>query len=159
MAKVIHLELSEVEKAYLAGLIDGEGCLNFYRTSSSSCKRGYTFVARLTIVNCDLDTLVGIRERMGIGLVVKKPFRVGENRKQAYALSFYARELRTLLPLVMPYLRIKRRQADLLWQYLSSQVWGGSKKGIPEAEWLWRDVLHGKISALNRRGAPETVVN
>lgn len=154
--KQIHVVLSEPEAAYLAGLVDGEGCLNFYKTRSVSCRRGYTFVARLAISNCDVETLIGLREQLGIGSVVKKPTPQG-NRRDGYNLCFYAREVRALLPLILPYLRIKRQQALLLMQYLGRQKWGGTKGGLDDAEWSERLRLHEQLRFLNRRGKREVV--
>ena len=147
----IAINLTDVELAYLAGLIDGEGCLNFYRTSNKSCAKGYTFVARLAISNCDVETLMQIREQLQIGRVVKKPQQKG-NRKPAYNLCFYAREVRHLLPLVMPYLRIKRKQAELVLGFVSRQKWGGTKGGLSQEEHSLRESEHQMLRALNRRG-------
>ena len=149
----LYVDLTDVECAYLAGLVDGEGCLNFYRTSNRSCTKGYTFVARMAISNCHVETLIGLRERIGFGRVVQKPKQPG-NRKIGYNLCFDAREVRLLLPAILPYLRIKRKQAELVLGFVNRQKWGGQKGGLSQVEHDMRASEHAQLRELNRRGLP-----
>lgn len=151
-----HVQLTNEAAAYLAGLVDGEGCLNFYRGPNKSCTKGYTYIARMSITNCDLATLVALREELGIGRVSQKT--PTPRRKPAYQLTFYAREVRLLLPYLLPYLRIKRKQAEIVLAFVNRQRWGGQKGGLSAEEHALREQEHMRLRELNRRWT-ETVVN
>ena len=149
--KNISQDLTIAECAYLAGLVDGEGCINFYRTKSKSCSKGYTFVARLAISNSDVETLIELRERLGMGNVIKKPKQLG-NRKDGYNLCLHARAVRQLLPLILPYLRIKKKQAEIVLGFLNRQRWGGWKRGLTQQEHDLREIESSALGKLNQRG-------
>ena len=156
----LQVDLIDVESAYLAGLVDGEGCLNFYHMTSRTCTLGYTFVARMTITNKDVETLMWIRQRLGMGRVRQKPIdRKFPNRGPAYDLTFCAREVKFLLPHILPYMRIKRKQGELVLAYVQKQKLGGTKSGISQEDHQWRIETHAKLRELNRRGLPQVMQN
>ena len=157
MSKELRCENTELNFAYLAGLVDGEGSMNFYKMNNKSCVRGYTFVARLTITNKDFETLMQIREEIGFGFVKIKPIdKRMPNRCQAYDLVFGARQVRCLLPKLIPHLRIKKKQAVLLMSFLSRQRWGG-RKGLSDSEYSAREDIKKQIDFLNLRGITQTI--
>ena len=57
-------EEREREKAYLAGLVDGEGSIVIYRD-----KRYETFGIKLEIANTDFELLEWVKTRFGGGIV------------------------------------------------------------------------------------------
>lgn len=151
--KDVNVVLTKEQSAYLAGLVDGEGCLDFYKTSNKSCTRGFTFVARMTITNTNLEALISIAQEIGIGKITKKP-RDGNKRKDAYNLFYSPREVRVLLPFIIPYLRMKKKQAELLLNFLGQSHWGknGQGKGLTDKQVSDRENLFQEMRKLNQRG-------
>lgn len=102
--------LSMEEKyAYTAGMIDAEGCFS-YGTK-------YSDYTRLSISNTNLQSLKTIQEYIQIGKI-KSEDRSGYNYKTCYNLYFSANQIRYLLPKVMPYLVIKKKDAENITMYL-----------------------------------------
>lgn len=149
--KNIEINIPETLKAYIAGLVDGEGCLNMYKLRSRSCKKGWTFAGRMSISNCDLESLIEVQQETGLGNIQKKTKQVG--RRDGYNLVYSPRELRVLLPMLLPYLRIKKRQAILLLKFLNTQKWGNHRGFVVTDEiWNERQAMRDEFTILNRRG-------
>lgn len=149
--KHIEINIPETLKAYIAGLVDGEGCLNMYKLRSKSCKQGWTFAGRMAISNCDLEALMEVQQETGLGNIQKKT--KSPRRRDSYNLVYSPRELRALLPHLLPYLKIKKRQAVLLIKFLNTQKWGNSR-GYFVTDEMWKDRLgmREELGFLNRRG-------
>lgn len=104
--------VSEAEKAYLAGFIDGEGCLTV--TNSG---------AVLIIVSTNLEVLKKIKKCLGIGNIKsrkiksKKAKRYLKKSKISYHYRISGQNLENLLGLIQPFLIIKKEQAKLLLNY------------------------------------------
>lgn len=101
-------ETSDLDVAYLAGLIDGEGCIEItYRNRTSDA--GKAFVLRLTITNTDRGVLQWCRDTTGVGSVSRR--RSASGRFRAYfhwTVSLYGAE--QVLKRVQPYIKIKQTQ-------------------------------------------------
>ena len=104
-------DLPETFWAYLAAFIDGEG-------SVSMCQNG----PRLIISNTDLSVLEWIKNSLGAGYIQVLQRKGRLSVKPCYNLTFGSNPIRTILPRVIPYMRIKRRRAELLIEYLSAVV-------------------------------------
>ncbi len=88
-----------VETAWLAGYVDGEGYVGWDRT------------ARLRISNTHRPTLAALCARYGGSVYPKK--RVYRHRP-AYSWELTGPRARALLTLLLPFLREKREQAELV---------------------------------------------
>ena len=91
--------MDKMTAAYVAGIVDGEGCFTVQRLRNS-------FYGRLTIAQNDRPFLQWIQGLAGGGYL-------GEGNG-AYRLEITAARLRAFLPLIRPYLRIKAAQAALI---------------------------------------------
>ena len=98
-------KLSDFERAYIAGFIDGEGyfgLLNNRHAFPSPC---------LKIVNTNYEIIVWLQERLGGSITSSK-------RKQGisvcYMLTLSSNFIRWLLPQIHDLLRIKKREADIM---------------------------------------------
>lgn len=146
----LYISLTDIQCGYLAGMIDGEGCINYYKSKSKSSKIGYTFVARLYITNTNLEGLIAIKNMVGFGRMRQKT-SYNDNRKTAYELDFSPRETKVILEKVYPCLIIKKSQAKLMLEFLNSCKWGGKYT-------LSREVLDRRhdifflMKKLNQRG-------
>ena len=135
--------LTEAQAAYIAGLIDGEGCICIHTTKSRhSYGIQYNLIITITMAGAFLEEL---HKEVGIGY-----FRAKSNRNTKPAHWKYMNvwrwnqaDARCLLPQVRPYLRHKTKQADLALQFLALD-WKHTTARKAE--------LHKQCQELNRRG-------
>jgi len=103
---------SDLEVAYLAGLIDGEGCL---RIEKSGGKYRYTpHTPTVCITNCNPSLILWVYRKFGGHLYQKKNRGTFQVTWDIYWLGRKATEL---LEDVYPYLTAKKEQAELMLSY------------------------------------------
>ena len=112
--------ITELDLAYLAGIIDGEGCLNISKT------RKYRY-CRLTIANTDKSLMEWLVNKFGAGAQNREHRRSIEerkNRKPCYIFLVSAQnELHELLIRVEKYLVIKKVKARECIDYIETVLW------------------------------------
>lgn len=100
------LNLSEVERAYLAGLFDGEGCLGYYYKGALRYH-----LASVAIYNCDIRIMLWLKERLPFG-------NFCNTNNEKFVLQSWIcnsrRQVELFLKTIRPYLVIKADQVDLL---------------------------------------------
>lgn len=117
--------LPETFFAWLAGMIDGEGCVGLYKS-----KRG-TITCRLSIANTNLPSLICIADSIGSGYISAKN-KDDPSEKVSYAYGLGDRRvLKAVLNKTLPYLKIKKPQAECLLQFLNTYT--GEEDGLVEA--------------------------
>lgn len=109
------MNLTETEKAYLAGLFDGEGHIGYYKNTT-----GYgNFNLMVTITNTDHRVMKWLKDKLTIGKISpkqkthNKPAWTWQIRNSHDAFEF--------LQIILPYLVIKKDQADLLLSLLDAE--------------------------------------
>jgi hypothetical protein len=110
-----------MEFAYLAGVIDGEGCIALYRRKDKKAKRGITYAPKLAISSTDLWWLEAIRQQFG-GYIGSAGNSNWNNKKKCWQLLFSSNEARMLLPGLIPHLVLKKQQAEVLLSALSITI-------------------------------------
>ena len=105
-----------VSPQYLAGLIDGEGCLMVSRSRKplNQHKRGVQFSPCMTIANTSIPLLEAVQQDFGGKIRIE--------HANTYALLFSANEQRVVIPKVFPYLILKKREATILLNFLSRKA-------------------------------------
>jgi len=112
---VIVRELSVVDAAYIAGLIDGEGTVTLTRLHRRENRRIVT-----SISNNDRPLLVYVMATVGAGKITGK--RVcSKNHAPSFTWQIASRQALGLLQQVLPYLRTykARRAALVLTEYVA----------------------------------------
>jgi hypothetical protein len=146
--------VSEVDKAYLAGIIDGEGCIGAAKLNDKRPGRGPGVMFTLFIAMTDREPADLACALYG-GHVREKPDKRG-GRRMIYCWQAYGDIGARCLRDVRPYLRVKGGQADA---YLAARTTftGGPRKGHQgSAQPTSADIelrfacLH-RIQALNQR--------
>ena len=113
-------KLSIAEKAYLAGIIDGEGCIKFYPLYAPPCQ--------ITIANNDKGLLLWVQKRLQCGNIYIHKVPAERNHKTQYQWRVAAREqIKKLLIAIKPYLVIKDDQADRMLKYIYRKPYRGYK--------------------------------
>lgn len=146
--------LTEAERGYLAGLIDGEGCIGITRARlkrKRPTSRTHQYVVFVTIANTALAMTNWLSDKLPFGHVYinNKP---GERRKLVlYQWMCAANAARTLLREIAPYLVVKR--------YLATLVMDGCAGLTEEAKYaLYMEARAAKTKGKQRCVIPDSQV-
>lgn len=128
--------------AYLAGFVDGEGSI------------GITGRPRvvLAIYNSNSDVLEWIKANFG-GLIYWTDSR-NPKWKPSGRIVFQDQAAISLLKELLPFLIVKRQQAELVCQFDATRIplSAGRRLGVPKNIAKKREELKIAVKALNRRG-------
>lgn len=133
------LELGVVDAAYIAGFVDGEGCIFAYM-------RRDVIALRLHIVNTKRDVLDWIREVTGVGNVTRWATSSPKHANR-YDWIANAEAAGSVLAQILPYLRVKAAQADLALDILARLSDPAFK-----ADRSWQRAKRDAMKAMNARG-------
>lgn len=137
-------EYLETDLAYIAGLVDGEGHISVLFANSGN------YFLHVGITNTNLNVLKWIESILPTGIIYKK--QKYAERKQGYELR-WAKSLvsKEFLTLILPYLKIKREQAELAIEFCDIML---NKKQYRLDENSKENLAELKfgISLLNKRG-------
>ena len=139
--------LTKLQRGYLAGILDGEGSVGITRQKRIDRKRkrdyGYRSDVRVTqrrrILLSTILEWIG-QENGHIG-------RTGLNNA-FFTLRFKSEWLRKNLPKISIHLILKRRQADLVIDFLGHKTHVG-RNGVGADVWSKWDAQYAKCKALN----------
>ena len=113
--------LSEIEKAYLAGILDGEGCIALVRNNGRKNKSGYPeYYPRVSIGNTSVALQSWFEKHMpNIGIFVyhARPHDNNPMHRNLWEWTLNGnRRCMVFLSEISPYLVVKKEQAELLSQ-------------------------------------------
>jgi hypothetical protein len=132
--------------SYLAGIIDGEGCL----TIGAGRKGKVTNYNSIIMVTSTSEQLVKWLQH-NFGGNYYKSGRIVPRSKPAFIWRFLKhKEIELLLLAILPYLIIKREQAIILLEFVRLP-----RKDVPEK----RNELFQKMKLLNQRGIDNVETN
>lgn len=137
------VEISELEAAYLAGLFDGEGCIacNFHPSGGIV----------LSVRFCNTNEAAVIRMyQLFEGCLNEVKWNPRNQKKRIWQWSLGGGNCRFFLETLLPYLKIKKKQAELALAYTTLIVNFGQK--IDDANKLKRELLRQAITSLNHAG-------
>lgn len=146
--------MTELEKAQLAMAIDCEGCIHI---SPTLFKKHWSFSAKMFISNTNLDFLNWIKATVGLGEIKqthRAPTYMGigltDNWKPIYMWVVYSKNMKVILPIIEPYLIIKKDIAKLAIEFLGSC--NGKGYHVPEEKEKRRLEIFTELKRLNWRG-------
>jgi hypothetical protein len=120
-------QLTETEKAYIAGLFDGEGCLGIHKQDRSRWgNKSIAYRAHVSLANTYVPVLQKIKSLIG-GKIVEQG--IG---KKCFVLTFTVGVVRNWLPEVVEYMVVKKEQAKVMLGFLERVSQHGFKPSIPE---------------------------
>ena len=128
---MIHLKdkLTEAEKAYLAGIFDGEGCVGYYKRKGSRTK--YSYVSVVMVTQSDARLMTWLRDKIVFGTIYSRPGKKHvefhwETNKKAHVCEF--------LETIRPYLILKGEQVDILLNHFQQEGLHPKHKGTVTPE-------------------------
>ena len=134
--------MNEVEKAYITGIVDGEGSIGLWRHHKNE-----THTPNVTVANNDLKLLHWIQSRVG-GTIVSKKKRQAHHH-DSYAWSIRQDRAIRFLNDIKCYLITKRRQAELITEKYKSVTHRAGK--YTPAMLKKKNALVAKIRKLNQQ--------
>jgi hypothetical protein len=148
-------KLSSEDAAYIAGFIDGEGCISYARYKSGE---GVNYQLAVIIGNTNLEVLEWICLVVGEGK--PRPTKRKRNSKQMYVVRWCFSVAATLLEQVLPFLKVKRARAALVLdicqknkeQLFTRGIANFGSLGVPPELQALRQETYLKMKTLNKRG-------
>jgi len=132
----------QTDLAYLAGLIDGEGTIS---CSVNKTKKGFLALQKqLSIFNTNIVLISWITARFS-GTVHSRVR--SEKWKEEHQVKWSATEACVILELVLPYLVIKREQAEIFIALHKTK-----SNSVSKETHEYRQRLCDRIQELNKRG-------
>lgn len=101
--------MKKVEAAYIAGLMDGEGCFYIERFKTDRSPIGFQYRVIATITMCDKRTIEYVCKITGKNYRIRKL----PSGRTAYTIDFRNGIAGDLLKAILPYLQNKKEQAEI----------------------------------------------
>jgi hypothetical protein len=143
---------NELHPAYIAGFIDGEGTITLAITRWLNGRP--ILQPRIQVSSTDDYILEAMYKQFGGSLRLPKP-NGSSRHKPVYRWDVFSKdEITILLETILPYLRIKRRHAELILQFITTCMLGRERgKRSSEMDELALSILD-EIRTINKRGNP-----
>lgn len=156
------MPLTEIDKAYLAGIIDGEGSICLAK-SHSHRSNGLVYPT-VRVASTDSRLIEWISNKVGTG-AIHYTNAMNERCKSCHHIGWASNQAIAVLEMVRPYLIIKAEQADVvldMWRVSAEakrEAGGYFGNGHPVPDWLkdYRDDAFIAVQALNKRGVNRAV--
>ena len=145
---------TETDLAYCAGLIDGEGYIGIIKEKSYRCKHKFCYRAKLQIQMKNQKTIRFVAKVLKLKIFEFHP-------KQFDCLMYHATAPRLCLEKILlellPYLQGKRKQAEVVLEFLQLQKdwrknWHGNKGFTNEFLRKYED-YHRRLKILNKKSS------
>ena len=114
-SQYVRKEYTATQAAYMAGIMDGEGCF-FIGNYSGNRKNGDKhFQTVIKIASTDKSLVDWLFETFGGSIRQYTPNQMAKNcRKQVYAWQATSNRLLHICEIILPYLVIKKKQAEIM---------------------------------------------
>lgn len=135
--------------AYIAGLLDGDGCIHIAKQQQSDRARP-TYRARVTLAQSDYELLDYVRKVLGELSYLHKVRRTLQQNRQHYTLVYDGRHALAVIEKLLPWLRAKAPQALVLLEYGEAgqiRVHSGPQ-GHADELWRLRESYYQKLRRL-----------
>lgn len=107
--------LTETEAAYLAGFADGEASIGLHHFRHPKGDRQPRFSITLQISNINHEVILWMQERTGGSIYTRQPSQ--DRRRVLYCLQVPSVRCCAFLKQVLPFLIVKREQAELAIEF------------------------------------------
>jgi hypothetical protein len=121
--------MKPVEAAYLAGLMDGEGCFTIIKSKAENTPIKTQYGIRVEFCMCDREPIEMIARLFGRPVSLRKL----KSGRTGYVVLLHATKAAEFIKSVLPYLRGKRQQAILLLTIFENHLPGRGKMHTEES--------------------------
>jgi hypothetical protein len=112
-------QMSEVEKAYIAGLMDGEGCITIMKSSPKRRSISFSYRVAIEIGMTDGGQMEYCQRVTGLGYITRAKVHSRLNCRDRWQWTIPKDGVYELLPQIYPYLVLKKPQAALALEFIS----------------------------------------
>lgn len=138
-------------KGYIAAILDGEGYVTVSRKKDKTMKVGYGYRPMVGVTNTNKKLLDFLMELTGLGRIHRSK-AAKKNHKPSYQWVLWSQQARQLLEEVLPYLVIKKTQAELIIAMCKAARYGVGRDGLTSDELAFQRRTYEQIKKLNKRG-------
>lgn len=137
--------MKKIEAAYVAGLMDGEGCFYIERFKSAASPIGFQYRVIATITMCDKRTIEYVCK------LTEKNYRTRKlpSGRTAYTIDWRNGIAGDLLKAVLPFLQNKKEQAEICLHF-NKAVAPGRGRTYTEAHAQLCEAMRLKLQHLKR---------
>ena len=138
--------------AYVAGVVDSDGCIGICRKKRTN-GYGIVYSARLSVTNTDQPLVDWLKSEFGGFISIRK--KAQEHHKTTYTWIISEQKMAVVLRQLLPYLRIKGRQAALLielkegMENLANRQGPWREQRVHSEEMDRREAIYEQIKVLN----------
>lgn len=138
----IKKEYPETVAAYMAGILDGEGSLSIGNYSGNRKNGDKHFQVNISVSSTDKPLIDWIYDTFGGYRGEYTPKQMSRNgRKQVYRWQCSSDRLRHICEITLPYLIIKKRQAEILIEMRKTYNGSHSQKGKWNTQKIPQEIL------------------
>ena len=132
--------------AYIAGIIDGEGCICIYTTKRRTTTAGQM---KVVVANTNRALLEFLKLHFGGSISARNNITYNPRSKQCFEWIVASRKALYLLQFIEPYLRLKKLQAQVAVEYQLQRRNRGCRltdkeKAVAEAQKITMNRLNKK---------------
>ena len=144
------VSLTDVQAAWLACAIDGEGTIGIWRQRRSKNDPRWRYYAAVSISNTNFDFIKHASNLVDGAVHVHNSERVKkEGHRVCYVLRVRSRAIPQVLEQILPHLIVKRKQAEVALSFCRAQQ--SAPIHTPSDSEIYEH-FHLEMKALNKRG-------
>lgn len=143
-----------LELAYLAGFLDGEGTIGVRRTSRAALGQSPSYEPYVSAANTNPTVVLVLHGLFGGSYRARATTLGGNARPAIYVWTVKSRAAVAVCGLLLPYLRMKRPQAQVVFDAFLHRRGPGGQRSYDRASLDRLEGLYQRVKALNRRGRP-----
>lgn len=141
--------MNDVQKAYVAGLMDGEGCFCIYTRKSGN--RGLSYRPEISVGMTDRQAVEMLYQEYGGTLVTHHPIQAGWKERHTWKIAA-AEPIKVFIEDIRPYLLVKIDQADALYSFCSARLGRPRRRPMTADDIVIYEGYRVQLGALNKRG-------
>lgn len=134
--------IEEAKLAYLAGIIDGEGCISISKTTNHMRWQYNLYILKLTISTVDLSLVQWVSSNFIEFRCYESKGRKLVGKRKGYALLAQNEKVISILNSVLPYLVIKKERAKYVLEEYPKKLEVNPSK---------RERVYNRLKAFNQR--------
>ena len=150
--------MEKTDLAYIAGILDGEGCISICKQRDSTRRMGVRYQLRILVANSEEWLLNWLK--FSFGGRVYKAREADSTHKACWRWIIDSHQALEFLKLVYPYLHLKRGQVELALTFQQAKKRGyHTKKHKTDEEFALEEAQALLMKGLNKRGRNEQSID
>ena len=142
--------MSKLTAAYIAGFVDGEGYISIYPYVRKDRENQVYYKASFKVSNTNKEIIEWLKSSFGGYIYTRTPKNPNDNI--SYTWSLDAKNTESVLKSIQPYLKIKKRQCELVLERIRLRYKQGM--GPIKDQTIQKRVveIYNELRVLNKRG-------